>query len=83
MLQPPAKRWTRSLPNSRAGYGDFKTAVAEAVIEELRPIQQRFDEYMKDKAQLEALMKQGAERASAVAGRTLFKAKKKMGFVQV
>ena len=65
------------------GYGDFKTAVAEAVIEELRPIQQRFDEYMKDKAQLEALMKQGAERASAVAGRTLFKAKKKMGFVQV
>ncbi len=32
---------------------------------------------MKDKAQLEALMKQGAERASAVAGRTLFKAKKR------
>lgn len=65
------------------GYGDFKAAVAEAVIEELRPIQQRFDEYMKDKAELERLMKQGAERASSVAGRTLFKAKKKMGFVQV
>ena len=65
------------------GYGDFKAAVAEAVIEELRPIQQRFDEYMKDTAELERLMKQGAERASSVAGRTLFKAKKKMGFVQV
>ena len=65
------------------GYGDFKAAVGEAVIEELRPIQQRFDEYMKDTAQLEALMKQGAERAASVAGRTLFKAKKKMGFLQV
>ena len=65
------------------GYGDFKAAVAEAVIEELRPIQQRFDEYMKDKAQLEALMKQGAERAYAVARRTLSKAMKKMGFVLV
>ena len=64
------------------GYGDFKRAVAEAVIEELRPVQQRFDVYMKDRAQLEALMKQGAERASSVARRTLSKAMKKMGFVQ-
>ena len=65
------------------GYGDFKIAVGEAVIEELRPIQQRFADYMKDKAQLEALMKQGAERAQHIASRTLDKAKKKMGFVLV
>lgn len=63
------------------GYGDFKTAVGEAVAAELRPIQERFGEWMQDKGQLEALMKQGAERAQAAAARTLEKAKKKMGFV--
>lgn len=65
------------------GYGDFKVAVAEAVIEELRPLQERFALLMQDKAQLEALMKQGAEKASYVANRTLRKAMKKIGFVQV
>lgn len=65
------------------GYGDFKVAVAEAVIEELRPIQQRFDELMKDKGELEAQMKMGAEKASRVADRTLRKVMKKIGFVQL
>lgn len=65
------------------GYGDFKTAVAEAVIEELRPVQQRFADFMKDKAQIEQLMKQGAEHAAYISGRTLGKAFKKMGFVQI
>ena len=65
------------------GYGDFKTAVGEAVALELRPIQERFAELMKDKAQLEALMKTGAERASHIAARTLGKAMKKLGFVVV
>ena len=64
-------------------YGDFKVAVAEAVIEELRPIQQRFDELMKDKGELEAQMKIGAEKASRVADRTLRKVMKKIGFVQL
>lgn len=63
------------------GYGDFKTAVGEAVAEELRPIQQRFSDYMKDKAQLEAWMQKGAENAARVSARTLNKAKKRMGFV--
>lgn len=63
------------------GYGDFKTAVGEAVALELKPIQERFTELMKDKAQLENWMKIGAERASHIAGRTLGKAMKKLGFV--
>lgn len=63
------------------GYGDLKMAVGEAVVEELRPVQQRFDALMKDKGQLELWMKQGAEKASRVAQRTLDKAMKKMGFV--
>ena len=65
------------------GYGDFKLAVGEAVVEELRPIQERFAAFLKDKGELERLMKQGAERASAVSQRTLDKAMKKMGFVQM
>lgn len=34
------------------GYGDFKTAVGEAVVEHLRPIQERFNIYINDKAYL-------------------------------
>lgn len=62
------------------GYGDFKIAVGEAVAAELKPIQERFKVYMADKAQLESLMKQGAEKAAYISRRTLDKAKKKMGF---
>ncbi len=63
------------------GYGDFKTAVGEAVAAELCPIQERLQTLMGDKAQLEQLMKAGAEHASYLAGRTLAKAQKKMGYV--
>ena len=42
---------------TQRGYGDFKTAVGEAVAEELKPIQERFAVLMQDKAQLDALMK--------------------------
>ncbi len=63
------------------GYGDFKAAVGEAVAAELTPIQERLAVLMGDKAQLEALMKQGAEHASYIASRTLSKAQKKMGYV--
>lgn len=65
------------------GYGDFKLAVGEAVAEMLSPIQARCADYMKDRAQLEALMKSGAEQAQHFAARTVNKLKKKMGFVMV
>lgn len=63
------------------GYGVFKPAVAEAVIEELRPIRESFDYYMKDKKQLETIFKAGAEKAAHIANRTVGKAMKKIGFV--
>ncbi len=63
------------------GYGDFKTAVGEAVIEELRPIRERYDTFISDKKQLEDIYKQGAERAFYVARKTAQKAMKKVGFV--
>ncbi len=65
------------------GYGDFKAAVGEAVAGELAPIQERLQLLLGDKAQLEQLMRSGAENAARVAARTLAKAQKKMGFVQL
>ena len=65
------------------GYGDFKVAVGEAVAEELAPMQARLKTLLDDKAQLMQLMAQGAERANYIAGRTLEKAQKKMGYVML
>ena len=63
------------------GYGNFKTAVGEAVVEELRPIRERYDTFISDKKQLEDIYKQGAERAFYTARKTASKAMKKVGFV--
>ena len=63
------------------GYGDLKSAVADATVATLEPIQKRFADIMSDKAYLESVYRQGAERASRLAGRTLSKAMKKVGFV--
>ncbi len=63
------------------GYGDFKAAVAEAVVEELRPVRERYERYVNDKAYLKDVAAQGAERASRIADRTLQKVMKKIGFV--
>ena len=63
------------------GYGDFKTAVGEAVVEELRPVRERYDRYINDKAYLQEVAAKGAEQASRVANRTLNKVMKKVGFV--
>ena len=65
------------------GYGDFKAAVAEAVVEELRPIQEEYKRILSDKAYIEACAKQGAEKASYLAHRTMRKVMKKVGFYQV
>ena len=65
------------------GYGDFKLAVGEVCADALAPIQQKFNEYLSDKAMLEAQMKKGAEEASYYARRTLSKVQKKLGFVKI
>lgn len=63
------------------GYGEFKLVVGEAVAEELAPIKKRYDEIIADKKALEEIYKNGAEKASYVANKTLYKAMKKVGFV--
>ena len=63
------------------GYGAFKTAVGEAVVERLRPIRQEAERIMADKAYLESVYKMGAEKASYAAEKTLRKVYKKLGFI--
>ena len=63
------------------GYGDFKKAVAEAVVEEIRPIRARYDELSKSKDYLEEICKSGSERAERIASKTLGKVYKKLGFL--
>ena len=63
------------------GYGDFKQTVGQAVADELKPIREKFDELMNDRAFLDAEMKKGAERATRIASKTLTKAKKRVGLL--
>ena len=65
-----------------AGYGKFKPVVGDAVIEHLRPIREESQRLLKDKAYLESVYRDGAQRASYVAEKTLRKVYKKIGFVQ-
>ena len=62
------------------GYGKFKDAVADSVIAALEPIQKRYDEISADKAYLQEVLSDGAERASALAHRTMLKVRKKIGY---
>lgn len=64
------------------GYGTFKIAVGEAVVDMLSPIREKASEILSDKAYLEGVYKAGAERASYVAMKTLRKVYKKVGFIQ-
>jgi tryptophanyl-tRNA synthetase len=63
------------------GYGRFKGAVAEAVVERLTPIQRRYRELAADPAEVERVLAQGAERARAIAAPTLERAKDAMGLL--
>ena len=61
------------------GYGDFKTAVGETVRDMLKPIQDRYQLYLSDMDQLNAILKDGAEKAASIASRTLSKVRRKVG----
>jgi tryptophanyl-tRNA synthetase len=61
------------------GYGHLKSELAETVIEFLRPFQEKIKEF--DDAQLEKILKEGAERARCIAGETLKNVYEKMGVV--
>lgn len=64
-------------------YGDFKTAVGEAVVEMLKPVQDRYYEILRNKDYLHQLMKESAEKASRIAYKTLSKVYRKVGLLQI
>ncbi|MCI7702958.1 MAG: tryptophan--tRNA ligase [Clostridiales bacterium] len=63
------------------GYGDLKAAVTDVTVETLAPIQAEFARVMKDKKYMEEVYREGAQRAGAIAERTLQKLMKKIGYV--
>ncbi|HTR74591.1 MAG TPA: tryptophan--tRNA ligase [Solirubrobacterales bacterium] len=63
-----------------AGYGDFKAAVADGVVELLAPVRERYEELRPDEAALEATLAAGAEKARALAAATLVDVRRVMGF---
>jgi tryptophanyl-tRNA synthetase len=65
------------------GYGDLKKEVTEVVIESLKPIQDRYNELIKDKQYINGVLKNNAERAGSIAQRTLKKVYKKVGLYQL
>ncbi|MEM8995268.1 MAG: tryptophan--tRNA ligase [Acidobacteriota bacterium] len=62
------------------GYGDLKKRVAEVVVEEVRPIRERYEALMADPGELDRLLEVGAEAARAQAEPKLVDVKEKMGF---
>jgi len=65
------------------GYGEFKLAVGEVVANKLKPINDRKNELLKDKAYLEKVLFDGKEKACYIANKTLRKVYKKVGFYQL
>ena len=65
------------------GYGDFKLAVAEVTADALAPVQTEYARILADKAYVDEVLKNGAERASRLANRTVSKVYRKVGLLQL
>jgi tryptophanyl-tRNA synthetase len=76
---------TDSTPQELAGkytqYGPLKSDAGDAVVEMLRPIQQRYNDLMTDRGELASLLHKGADKAGAVAAATLDRAYAAIGFL--
>jgi tryptophanyl-tRNA synthetase len=64
---------------SEARYGEFKVAVAEAVVDYLAPVRERYEDLRADEAELESILHDGAERARSIASQTLTDVRELMG----
>ncbi|MBS1692246.1 MAG: tryptophan--tRNA ligase [Actinobacteria bacterium] len=64
------------------GYGDLKKDTAEAVVEFVTPIKTRVDELLDDTAELEAVLRAGADRANEVSAKTVQRVYERLGFLQ-
>jgi tryptophanyl-tRNA synthetase len=62
-----------------SGYGEFKSAVAETVVELLSPLRERYEQLRPDEGALEEVLAGGAEKARAIAAGTLAEVRERMG----
>ena len=62
------------------GYGDFKMAVGEAVVGVLKPLQERYEDLLKNKDYIDKIIKENGEKAAYFANKTLRKVQRKVGF---
>jgi tryptophanyl-tRNA synthetase len=62
-----------------SGYGDFKGAVAEAVVDFLAPVRERYEELRPDEVALESVLEVGADKARAIASQTLAEVRSAIG----
>jgi tryptophanyl-tRNA synthetase len=63
------------------GYGKFKQAVADAVVECLKPVQAKYREVREDRAGLQSVLREGARKAAARADVTLARVHEVLGFI--
>jgi len=63
------------------GWGQFKPLLAETTVETLRPIQEKYQELMTEKGYLDSILKEGQEKASAIAQQTLDRVKNALGYL--
>ena len=79
------QRRDRSRPSSTRyagkGYADFKADLADVVVDALAPLQARIRELEADKAYMLGVLKDGAERAEAIASRTMQRVRERVGLV--
>lgn len=62
------------------GYGEFKKSVGEAVVDVLKPVQERYNDIINNKDYLDQIASEGAEKARRIAAKVLSKVKRKVGF---
>ncbi|MDO7252956.1 tryptophan--tRNA ligase [Helicobacter cappadocius] len=63
------------------GYGEFKVAVAEVIIESLRPIREKYEQISNQKGYIEKILQEGADKVRPIASKTYQKAKELVGLV--
>jgi tryptophanyl-tRNA synthetase len=62
------------------GWGQFKPLLTETMIEALKPVQEKYQAVMEDKGYLESVLREGREKAGAIANATLLRVKAAMGY---
>jgi tryptophanyl-tRNA synthetase len=62
------------------GWGQFKPLLAETAVEALKPIQQKYRAVMDDKGYLESVLREGRQKAEAIANETLTNVKSALGY---